>query len=179
MTVTEFLVWEELPPDRHEFYRGETFAMVGGTARHNRVILNLASRLADHLDGSLCPVFAESMKVQLAEGVLYPDLVVAFGKAGAGDEQTVADPKLVVEVLSPSTKGYDKRDKFILYRSLATLREYVLIDPSKRQVEVFTLTDAGACLLTDQTLANELTLASIDCKLPLSLVFKGVQSEAA
>ena len=118
------------------------------------------------------------MKVQLAEGVLYPDVMVTCGKADAGDEQTIVDPKLVIEVLSPSTKGYDKRDKFILYRTLASLREYVLIDPAKRQVEVFTLTSGGAWLLTDQTTTNELTLASIDCKLSMALVFKGVEAEA-
>jgi Uma2 family endonuclease len=179
MTLAEFLAWEELQPDRHEFYRGETFGMVGGTARHNRVILNLASRIADHLDGTPCQVFAENMKLQLAEGVLYPDLMVTCGKALAGDEQTISDPKLVIEVLSPSTKGYDKRDKFILYRTLASLREYVLIDPAKRQVEVFTLAGAGTWLLTEQTLANDLTLASIDCKLPMGLVFKGLEGDAA
>ena len=179
MTLAEFLTWEELQPERHEFCRGETYAMVGGTARHNRVILNLASRIGDRLDGTPCQVFAENMKVQLAEGVLYPDVMVTCGKAVAGDEQTITDPKLIIEVLSPSTKGYDKRDKFILYRTLSSLREYVLIDPARRQVEVFTLADAGAWLLTDQTNAGELTLSSIDFKLPLKLVFKGVESAAA
>jgi Uma2 family endonuclease len=178
LTLAEFLAWEKQQPDRHEFYLGETYAMVGGTARHNRVILNLASRINDHLDGTACQVFAENMKVQLAEGVLYPDVMVTCGKAEAGDEQAITDPKLVIEVLSPSTKGYDKRDKFILYRTLASLREYVLIDPVKRQVEVFTLADAGAWLLTDQTPADELTLVSIDCKLSMALVFKGVEVEA-
>jgi Uma2 family endonuclease len=178
--VAEFMAWENAQPDRHEFYRGETFAMVGGTARHNRVILNLASRIGDHLEGTPCQVFAENMKVQLAdEGVLYPDVMVTCGKAEAGDEQVVTDPKLIIEVLSPGTKGYDKRDKFILYRSLPSLREYVLIDPAKRQIEVFTLADAGAWLLTDQTKADALRLASIDCRLPMELVFKGVESEAA
>lgn len=174
LTCAEFLAWEEQQPDRHEFYGGEIFAMVGGTARHNRVILNLASRIADQLDGTPCQVFAENMKVQLADGVLYPDVMVTCGQPEAGDEQAISDPKLIVEVLSPSTTGYDKRDKFILYRTLASLREYVLIDPVKRQVEVFTLADAGAWLLTDQTTAVELTLASIDCKLPMERVFKGV-----
>ncbi len=176
MSVAEFLAWEEHQPERHELYLGETFAMVGGTARHNRVILNLASRIGDHLDGTPCQVFAENMKVQIAEGVLYPDVMVTCGKADAGDEQTVTDPKLIIEVLSPSTKGYDKRDKFILYRSLASLREYALIDPAKRQVEVFTLAEAGTWSLTDQTAADTLTLTSIDCTLPMDLVFKGVAS---
>ena len=175
MTIPEFMAWENAQAERHEFYRGEIFAMVGGTARHNRVILNLASRINDHLDGTRCQVFAENMKVQLAdEGVLYPDVVVTCEKAEAGDEQTVTDPKLIVEVLSASTKGYDKRDKFILYRTLASLREYVLIDPANRQVEVFTLAEAGSWLLTDQSKVGALTLQSIDLTLPFAHLFKGV-----
>lgn len=75
MTLTEFLEWEEQQIERHEFYRGETFAMAGETARHNRVILNLASRMGDHLDGTHCQVFAASMKVQIADGVLYPSAI--------------------------------------------------------------------------------------------------------
>ncbi|HEY4083942.1 MAG TPA: Uma2 family endonuclease [Burkholderiaceae bacterium] len=178
-TLAEFLTWEEAQSERHEFFRGEIFAMVGGTARHNRVIMNLGSRMADHLDGTGCQVFSASMKVQIADGILYPDVMVTCAKAEAGDEQIITDPKLIVEVLSPSTKGYDKRDKFILYRSLPSLREYALIDPAKRQVEVFTWTEDGAWLLTDQTAAAELTLASIGLKLPMEAVFKGVESEAA
>ena len=180
MTIAKFMAFEAVQVERHEFWRGEVFAMVGGTARHNRVILNLASSIGHHLDGSRCQVFAENMKVQLAdEGVLYPDVMVTCGKAEAGDEMVVTDPNLVIEVLSPSTKGYDKRDKFILYRRLASLREYVLIDPAKRQVEAFTLADAGAWLLTDQTGLAELSLASIDCKLPMGLIFRGVEGELA
>lgn len=178
MTLADFLSWEEQQPERHEFFRGDTFAMVGGTARHNRVVLNLANRIGDHLDGTACQVFAENMKVQVPDGVLYPDVVMTCGKAEAGDEQKVSDPKLIIEVLSPSTRGYDQRDKFILYRSLASLREYARIEPTTRQVEVFTWTESGTWTLTDQTAADVLTLASIDCKLAMALVFKGVASEA-
>ena len=177
-TLAEFLAWEAHEIERHEFFRGEVFAMVGGTARHNRVIMNLGSLIAAHLDGTGCQAFTESMKVQIAEGILYPDLVVTCGKADAGDEQIVTDPKLVIEVLSPSTKGYDQRDKFILYRSLPSLTEYALIDPSERRVEVFTLVDAGAWRLVDQTQASELSPSSIGLKLPMQAVFKGVEPTA-
>ena len=173
-TLAEFLAWENEQTERHEFYRGEIFGMAGDTARHNRVVLNLSHRISDHLDGTGCQVFAESVKVQLpTEGILYPDLMVMCGKADAGDEQVVADPKLIIEVLSPSITGLNKRNKFILYRTLASMREYVLIDPVKRQVEVFTLKEASAWLLTDQTGARELSMASIDCKLSMEFVFKG------
>ena len=178
MTLIEFLAWEEHQTERYEVVGGETFAMTGGTARHNRVVLNLASRIGDLLGGTTCQVFAGRMKVQFADGVLYPDLMVTCGKAEAGDEQAVTDPKLIVEVLSPGTRGYDQRDKFFLYRTLTSLREYVLINPAKRQVEVFTLADGGAWLLTDQSTAGVLSLASIECELSMELVFKGVESAA-
>lgn len=174
MTLTEFLEWEDHQSERHEFYRGKTFAMAGVTARHNRVVLNLVSRIGEHLDGTPCQVFATSMKVQIPEGVLYPDVIVTCAKADAGDERTVTAPRLIIEVLSPGTKGYDQRDKFMLYRTLASLREYVLVDPAKRQVKVFTLTQAGAWLPADQTPAGELSLSSIDCRVPMESVFKGV-----
>ncbi len=178
MTMAEFLAWEAEQTERHEFYRGETYAMVGGSARHNRVILNLASRIGDHLDGTPCQVFAESIKVGLAEGYLYPDVMVTCGKAVAGDEQIISDPKLVIEVLSPSTKGYDRRDKFILYRSLDSLREYVLIDPAERRVEVHTIAGVDSWTLVDQSKGAELTLSSIDLTMPMEAVFKGVEASA-
>ena len=133
MTLIEFLVWEENQTERHEFFGGETFAIVGGTARRNPVILNLASRIGAHLDGIPSQDFAENMKVRIANGVLYPDVMATCGKAEAVDEQTVSDPKRIVEVLCPSFTGYDKRKKFSFYRTLASLREYAPIDPAKRQ----------------------------------------------
>lgn len=175
MTLAEFLTWENQQPQRHEFYRGETYGMAGGTARHNRLILNLASRVGAHLDGTQCQVFATSMKVQIPEGVMYPDLMAICGTADAGDEQIMPNPMLIIEVLCPSTKGYDKHGKFTLYRTLASLREYVLIDPVTGQIEVYTRSGGAEWSLTDQTQAAVLTLSSIDCMLPLELVYKGVE----
>jgi Uma2 family endonuclease len=103
-------------------------------------------------------------------------VVVTCGKSEAGDEQIVTDPTLTIEVLSPGTKDYDKRDKFILYRTLLSLREHALIDPAQRQVEVFTLAQGGTWTLTDQTTAAVLTWASIACELPMESVFRGVES---
>ena len=151
MTLTEFLDWEAKQSERHEFYRGETFARCGETARHNRVVLNLASRIVNHLNGTPCQVFAMSMKVQILDGMLYPDVMVTCAKAEAGDELTVTNPRLIIEVISP---GCDKRYKFTLYRTLASLREYVLIDPARRQVELFTLAQDGAWLPAEQTRAG-------------------------
>ncbi len=117
MNLAEFLAWENAQPERHEFYCGETFAMSGAQCATTASISNLAGRISDHLGGTPCQAFAESVKVQISEGVPYPDVMVTCGKADAGDEQAVTDPKLIIEVLSPSTNGYDRRNKFILYRT--------------------------------------------------------------
>lgn len=176
MTLSAFLAWEAQQPERYEFHQGEAYLMVGGTARHNRVILNLASRLVAHLDGSPCQVFSEGMKVLADERVLYPDVMVACGKPDAGDEQIITDPKLIIEVLSPNTKGYDRRDKFILYRTLPSLQQYVLVDPVDRRVEVHTRAGDDSWTLVDQSKADELDLASVGLDMPISAVFKGVEA---
>jgi Uma2 family endonuclease len=181
LTLAEFLAWEKQQPDRHEFYDGEVFAMVGAPYRHHLVIQNLLVHLRTHLKGSACIVVTETMKAQVAkgkgEGILYPDLMVTCGKPLAAGDDIVTDPVLVVEVLSPSTKGYDQRQKFALYRSNPSVREYALIDPATHEVEVFTLTEKGEWLLTDQTAREALTFRSIDCTLPMTQVFEGVERE--
>lgn len=176
MNLVDFLAWEKQQTERYEFLRGKTFAVAEGIARCNRVILNLTSRVVDHLDGTACQVFAQSMKVQIPDGVLYPDVVVTCEKAEAGDEQIVIAPKLIVEVLSRSATGHDKQDKFFLYRTLASLREYIVVDPVMRRVEVFTLVEGGVWMSKEQT-TGFLTLVCIDFKLGMELLFKGLEGK--
>lgn len=97
MTLAEFLDWESSQPERFEFRRGQVIRMDDISARHNRVAMNLAGRIGQHLDGTACQVFATGMKVQAEESVLYPDVLVTCGKATAGDEQLVHGPKLLIE----------------------------------------------------------------------------------
>jgi len=180
MSLAEFMIFEAAQAERHEFWDGKILAMAATTARHNRVVLNLNSRVAEHLDGTQCQVFSQMMKVQVDNiGLLYPDVMVTCEKQEAGDEVVVTDRKLVIEVLSPSTDGYAKRDKFARYRRLASLREYVLIDPTKRRVEALTLNGSGTWLTTDQTELSELSMISIDCRVPMRSIFRGVESDCA
>ncbi len=178
MTLDQFMAWENEQPERHEFYRGEWFNMVGGTRGHNRVIANLTRHLGNHLDDSPCQVFSEAMKVQVGnDAILYPDVLVTCDKQFQADELVVTAPTLIMEVLSPSTQRYDRSEKFAIYRKLASLREYVLIDPDTRRAEVFRPAPDGTCAYLDMTEGGVLKLASIDCELPLEWVFKGMESE--
>ena len=119
------------------------------------------------------------MKAQVGnDAILYPDVLVTCDKQFRADEMVVTAPTLIMEVLSPSTQRYDRSEKFAIYRKLASLREYVLIDPDTRRAEVFRPAPDGTCAYLDMTEGGVLKLASIDCELPLEWVFKGMESES-
>lgn len=177
LPLADFLAWESAQPDRHEFFRGEVFAMVGGRRGHGRVIANLMRHLGNHLDDTPCQPFSENMKVQVGEeAVLYPDVFVTCDPRFSADQTVFTAPLLVIEVLSPSTQRYDRSEKFAIYRRLPSLREYVLVDPDTRRVEVYRPNADGSCLYFDQSDQGELALESVGLRLPLELLFKGMDS---
>jgi Uma2 family endonuclease len=149
MSAAEFLAWEETQPTRHEFVRGEVFAMVGVVDRHNTVSLNLAIALRQHLRGSPCRVYAIDVKlrVEAADCYFYPDVMVTCSGADLGDRTIKREPVLVVEVLSPSTAAFDRGDKFADYRALPSLREYLLIDVDRQRCELYRLGSDGLWVL--------------------------------
>ncbi|NRF66788.1 Uma2 family endonuclease [Aquincola sp. S2] len=175
LSLADFLAWENAQVEKHEYYRGEVFAMVGGRRSHGRVMLNLARQLMNRLDGSPCQVFADSMKVQVGDdAILYPDIFVTCDKADLATDQIFRAPTLVIEVLSPSTQACDRSQKFALYRRIATLQEYVLVDPETRRIEAFRRTADNQWLFVDMSGDEAMVAASIDCSVPLAEVFAGV-----
>lgn len=176
-TVRTFLDWEADQPGRHELVHGEVYAMVGARRTHGRVVMNLGRLIGNALQGSPCEVYAETMKVQVDDAVLYPDLFVTCDARDLTTEQLFVAPTLVVEVLSPSTQAYDRSLKFALYRRLTSLREYLLIDPDTRRVEAFRLSPAG-WLLDDMSGQPTIQLASLELALPSDDVFAGLQAGA-
>ncbi len=179
LTLDEYLAWENAQPEKHEFHRGEVFAMVGGRRSHGRVVSNLNRRLSEALDGSPCQVFTEGMKVQIAEDtVLYPDVFVTCDKADLATEMIFRAPTLVVEVLSPSTQAYDRSQKFSLYRRIPALQEYILVDPDTRRVEAFRRGADGLWVLHDMSEASAMEAASVGCTVPLAEVFDGIDPPA-
>lgn len=134
----DYLASEEASPARHEYVGGQVFAMTGGTLRHNRIALNIATRLDAALAGTPCRVFASDVKlhVQAADSVYYPDVFVHCGPALADTARVVADAGFVAEVLSESTAEIDRREKLAAYRRLAGLRTYWIVSQDERRVEV-------------------------------------------
>jgi Uma2 family endonuclease len=175
LSLQQYLAWEAGQTERHEYHRGEVFLMVGARRAHGRVVSNLVRRLSEALDGSPCQVFAESMKLQVADDtILYPDLFVTCDPADLATEQIFRAPTLVVEVLSPSTGGYDRGQKFALYRRMPALREYLLVDPEARRVDDFLRRDDGTWTFSDYSAGDAVHLASLAVTLSLAQVFEGV-----
>jgi len=178
LSLYDFLAWENAQVTRHEFYRGEVFAMVGARRVHGLVGLNLASALKHHLKGTRCRAFAEAMKVQLAnDAIFYPDVFVTCDEQDLKTDMVFRHPKLIVEVLSDSTQAYDRGLKFAAYRQIDSLQEYVLVDPDSRRVEVFRRNERGNFELIDQTGAAELVLDSVGLKLAMAEVFDGIEGD--
>jgi Uma2 family endonuclease len=179
LTLDDFITWENEQAQRHEFHRGEVFAMVGARRSHGTVVMNLGAQLLLRLKGSPCRVFSESMKVQVADDtILYPDLFVTCDREDLRTEMIFRAPLLVVEVLSPGTQAYDRSRKFALYRRLPSLREYLLIDPDTRDVQAFRRNASGEWVLHDMSDAPVLHLASIEADVAMADVFDGVEPAA-
>ena len=139
MTAEDFLAWDEHETLKHEFVRGEVFAMAGAEEQHVTATGNLYMRLRAHLRGSPCRVFMLDMKLRVAEAdaYFYPDVLVTCSAADAVNPKIKSEPLLIVEVQSPSTAAYDRDAKFAAYRTLPSLQEYLLVDPDRRRCDLF------------------------------------------
>ncbi|CUA94294.1 Uma2 family endonuclease [Thiomonas bhubaneswarensis] len=139
---------------------------------------NLFAVLKSALRGRPCEVFTESLKVQVAdEAVFYPDVFVTCYGDDLRTDMLFRHPLLIAEVLSDSTQGYDRSLKFAMYRRIAELREYVLIDPDNLSVEVFRRNERGLFELHDFTGVAELELASVSLRVPMAELFEGVEPQ--
>jgi Uma2 family endonuclease len=139
MDAEAFLAWETEQPEKHQFVAGEVFAMGGASDRHVTIAGNVFSALREHLRGGGCRTFIADMKlrVEAVDAFFYPDVMVTCDPQDRGREQYKQAPLLVVEVLSPSTEAFDRGAKFAAYRSLASLQEYLMIDPANGAVELY------------------------------------------
>ncbi len=180
LSLSDFLDWENAQPDKHEYYRGEVFAMVGARRIHARAVNNLNRQLGNRLEGTPCQVFAETAKLQIADDtILYPDAFVTCDKADLATEMIFRSPALVVEVLSPTTQAYDRSQKFALYRRLASLKEYVLVDPETRRVEAFRRNADDQWVFHDMSQDEAMAVPCLGLSVPLAQVFDGVEPPAS
>jgi Uma2 family endonuclease len=176
-SAADFLVWDETQTIRHEFFHGEVFAMAVGSDNDATVILNVAVAVRQHLKGTPCRVLTQGVKlhVQKANSYFYPDVFVTCSEKDAKERLIKSEPKLVVEVLSPSTTAFDRGYKFEAYRSLPTLQEYVLIDPETQTAEVYRRSANEEWILRAFPSGQGLTLQSLDLAISASDLFADVE----
>lgn len=133
--MEEYLELEEAATTKHEYVGGVIHALAGASDRHNRIALNIASRLLGAARGGQCRVYMSDMKLQASDEIFYyPDVMVACGEEPENPYLEDA-PCLVVEVVSPSTESIDRREKLQAYRSIASLEAYLIVDQEQRRVE--------------------------------------------
>ena len=182
-TPTEYLEQEEKADFKSEFIEGEIIAMAGASANHNILTGKCHALLLFALEDLEYSVFMSDMRLWLPrhDSYTYPDVMVVAGEPKFTDdrETAITNPCLIVEVLSNSTQGYDKSDKFRLYRSLSDFEEYLLIDQNAYQVEHYTKVENHQWLLTE-CLGEEavLNLKSVNLEMNLKDLYKRVNFKA-
>lgn len=169
---------------RTEYVDGEIFAMSGGTAEHNAILSNINGQLWTQMKGRPCWVYASGMKLRIqhqhADVGKYPDLMALCGEQAFHDgrRDLLLNPSLIGEVLSDSTEGYDRGEKFALYRRIPSLQEYLLISQHRVLVERYNRGTHGHWILSSfEDLADQVVLESIGCTLALAEVFDKIQFE--
>lgn len=178
-TPQEYLAFERSSQQRHEYFNGEIFAMSGASERHNLITGNVFASLHTQMRKRPCKVYASDMRVKVSPTGLYtyPDIVALCGEARFDDEQqdTLLNPSLIIEVLSKSTEGYDRGEKFAHYRRIESLLEYALISQEQSRIEHYTRQPDNQWLMSEVSQAQEaLELSSVQCTLLLSDVYDKV-----
>ena len=183
LTPEEYIAFErKFLPDsetiRHEYVNGELIAMSGASREHNLITINVSTALYTRLRGSRCETYANDMRVSTptTTSYFYPDVVVVCEEPRFEDDvfDTLLNPILLVEVLSPSTKAYDRGEKFAHYRQLPSLQEYVLVAQDKVIVEYYRRQERQ-WIFTDFEKHDEiLPLSSLHCELPLQDIYERV-----
>jgi len=174
----EYLRMERASQEKHEYFKGEVFAMTRASENHNIVVSSTLAGLYGQLRKRPCQIYPSDMRVRIpATGLYtYPDISVICGTPEFEDDglDTLVNPTVIIEVLSTSTEQYDRGKKFQHYRTIASLHEYILIAPDNVRIEHFAR-QGDQWILTDaKTIDSVLCLPSIDCTLALSDVYEKV-----
>ncbi|ERT06218.1 restriction endonuclease family protein [Lyngbya aestuarii BL J] len=172
----DYLEGEKVSQIKHEYIRGEVYAMAGGSDAHETIAGNLFVLLRNHVRGQGCRAYIGNMKVQIeaADVYYYPDLFVTCDSRDQNPDDFKKYPRLIVEVLSPSTEAFNRGNKFADYRQIETLEEYILISQDQINVECFRRNEQGFWVLYPYNAEDELELSSIGFKCAIRELYEDV-----
>ena len=184
LTPDEYLERERKAERKSEYFQGEMFLMAGASRWHGLIVTNLVGELHGQLKARPCEVYSSDMRIRVSPSGLYtyPDVMVVCGEVQFADDQkdTLLNPNLIVEVLSDSTRDYDRGRKFQHYRALPSLREYLTIAQDAPHVEHWTRQPEDRWLLTEfSDLSQSVQLTSVSCVLSLTEVYDKVKWASA
>ncbi|CAD5928515.1 putative protein sll1609 [Planktothrix tepida] len=179
-TLEDYLDFEVNSSERHEYINGEIRPMTGGTPNHNQIALNLSGTLNFSLKRQPYRVFVTDQRLWIPEKPLYtyPDIMVIQGEIQLqeGRKDTITNPLIIAEVLSASTRNYDKDEKFAAYRTLPTFQEYLLIDQYTIHIEHYYKTDHKHWIFVEYNNSNEnLVLNSIPFEIVIADIYDKVE----
>lgn len=177
-SVDEYFAVEAGSSIKHEYFNGEIFATAGASVAHNDIAANVLTVLRTALRGTGCRAFGSDLRLRAPGGLFtYPDVMLICGQLELSPDRpdTVVNPAVLVEVLSDATRDYDRGEKFALYKTIPTLREYVLIEQDRVAVDHFQLkTPSNWASASYSSLADSLSLNVVHVGLPLSDVYRDV-----
>lgn len=183
MSVEEYIEFEERSEVRHEMINQQLFEMPGATTFHNLICHNIYFIIRQLLKGKACKIFVEGVKVQVSENrdYLYPDLMVTCDERDAHSKYIIKFPSVIFEVISKNSRVYDTVDKFILYKNIESLKNYVLVDSEKCFVEVRERLENGDWEATTYFLEDaEFPVPALELELSFSAIYEetGLLKEA-
>ena len=183
LTPEEYLAFERKATTKHEYLNGQIVAMSGASFAHNFITVNIATSLNIQLMEGECRVATSDMRVKVTQidSYFYPDVVVVCGEPRAEDDtfDTLLNPTLIVEVLSPSTEGYDRGEKFEHYQQIASLKDYILISQDEIRVEHHCRQGSEWIQTEFVEFEDVLSLLSIGCELRLPDIYRRVEIASA
>lgn len=179
-TIEEYLEIENAETEKHEYYQGEIFAMSGAKISHVNIVMNLSTALKVKLRGKPCQPYGNDLRIHIPTNTLftYPDISIICGEPETlnNDDMNALNPTVVIEVLSPSTRSYDRGEKFRLYRDIMSLKEYILIDSQTVAVEDWYINDHGNWELNEfKTISDTFKLKSINIDLSIEELYEGTK----
>lgn len=177
-TKEAYFALEEKALERNEFHDGEILAMSGGSGKHSLLSMRIGFIFTNAFLKQGCHIFSSDIKIELAKlnQYVYPDVAVVCGEINYVQEREhiIDNPNIIVEVLSPSTEGYDRGQKFIKYWSLNSLKEYVLISQNHKQVEVFSRKEEKIWQMASYSEGQMVKFANLEVEFPLDNIYEGI-----
>lgn len=179
-TIEEYLEMERASDVKHEYYQGEIFAMSGASDSHNWIYINILGELCIQLKKKPCRPYGSDMRMHIPENTLftYPDIAIYCGDPSVidKDQDTVTEPAIIIELLSPSTRSYDLGKKFELYRAIPTLKEYILIDTENIAVKSWRINEYNYWGPQEyKTLQETLVIPTVGISLSMQDIYQGTR----